>query len=301
MSVSQSVPQTLATSSDAIRTAKPPSVLSGVLRSIPGRIGLSVGVLVIAVIVFGRFFTPYSPLAINLAPPYSTPSLSHPFGTDGLGRDVLSRVLTGGDQVVLIPLLAVAIGVVVGGGIGAYAMLQGGRLDSIVGRMFDLFISIPVLLFALVAVAALQPSFWVLVLVVAIADIPRAGRTMRAAVSAQVANDYVHAAQARGESKASILFREIAPNVVAPVASDIALRITYGIIAIATLSFLGLGVQPPTPDWGLMINENRAGITFSPVAVLAPAVALALLSISFNLVAEAITQHVTGKSKTEDK
>lgn len=273
------------------------SLVWGVLHTTTGRVGVGLGLIMILIIVFGRFFTPDNPLTINLAPPFSSPSSQHLLGTDGIGRDVLSRVLTGGEKVLLIPLLAVVLAYIIGGGLGFVAVYYGGRLDSVIARAFDLVISVPGLLFALVAVAALRPSFWVLVFVLVVADTPRAGRTVRAAVGEQVSMDFVTAARARGESAVSILFREIAPNVAAPVAADFALRVTYSIVAIATLSFLGLGTQPPTSDWGLMINENRGGLTFSPLSVIAPAVMIALLAIAFNLVAEAIAQHVAGESK----
>lgn len=282
---------------DPAARSTPTGVVSGVLRTATGRLGVALGAVVSAVIVLGRFLTPHDPQEINLAPPYSPPTGEFLLGTDGLGRDVLSRILVGGELVLLIPLIAVAIGVVLGGGVGAVAAYTGGRFDAVASRIVDLLISLPALLIALVAVAALDASFWVLVLVLIVADAPRAARTMRAAVAAQVSLEYVDAARARGERMFSILAREIGPNVVAPLASDIALRMTYGIIAIATLSFLGLGVQPPTPDWGLMINENRGGLFFSPLAVLAPAAMIALMSVSFNLIAEAITLHVTGESR----
>ncbi|MFF5138207.1 ABC transporter permease [Streptomyces sp. NPDC013157] len=276
-------------------------LIRGTLSSVAGKIGVGLGGVILTVIVFGRFVAPYDPRAINLAPPFSKPSGAHLLGTDELGRDVLSRLLEGGGQVLLIPLVAVVISVLIGGGLGAVAAYRGGRLDGFLRRSFDLVISMPVLLLSLIAVAALKPSFWVLVLVVVVADAPRAGRTVRTLVNDQISADYVLAARARGESMSSVLLREIAPNIVAPVAADVALRITYGIIAIATLSFLGLGAQPPHPDWGLMINENRGGLTFSPLAVLAPAAALALVSVAFNLTAEAIAQHVAGDEKVVEK
>lgn len=288
--------------STAPRSSRPRrSLVGGVLRTTSGRVGIGLGLLMILVIVFGGFFAPYDPLTINLAPPFSSPDGQHFLGTDGLGRDVLSRVLTGGEKVVIIPLLAVVLAYVIGGCLGFVATYRGGRLDVVIARAFDLLISVPVLLFALVAVAALHPSFWVLVFVLVVANTAPAGRTVRAAVGEQVAMDFVTAAKSRGESAVSILFREIAPNVVAPVAADFALRLTYGIVAIATLSFLGLGTQPPQADWGLMINENRGGLMFSPLSVIAPAVMIALLAISFNLVAEAIAQHVAGESKGDQQ
>lgn len=276
-------------------------IVRGLWSSTAGKVGVVLSVLMIALIAFGRFFAPYDPLKIQLAPPFSKPSSAHPFGTDGLGRDVLSRLLSGGGDVLLIPLIAVAVGALIGGTFGSAAALYGGRIDNVVRRVFDLLISLPVLLFSLVAVVALTPSFWVLVLVIVVADAPRSGRTIRALVNDQVALDYVQAARARGESKFSLMIREIAPNIAGPLAADYALRVTYAIIAVSTLSFLGLGAQPPDPDWGLMINENRGGLTFSPAAVLAPAGALAIVSLSFNLIAEAIAQHVGGGLTSTEK
>jgi peptide/nickel transport system permease protein len=268
-----------------------PSALRGVLASTQGKVGLTLAALMLATIAFGRFVTPHSPTETGASPNVG-PSGDHWLGTDHLGRDVLSRILAGGDQIILIPLLAVTLAYLVGGGAALFAAYWRGRFDSVVARLFDVLLAFPGLLLALVMVAAVGPSTAVLVAVISIADIPRVGRVVRGAAQAVVTNDYVAAAQARGERAPSIVAREVVPNIVAPVLADYALRVTYGIITLATLSFLGLGAQPPAPDWGLMVQEARNYITIQPLAIIAPTVAIGLLSVSFNLIADAVTRHV---------
>ena len=174
--------------------------------------------------------------------------------------------------------------------LGAY---RGGRVDALITRGFDLLMALPPLMLVLVAIAALGTSNLVLVITIMIVYLPRMGRLVRGATQAVITNEYVAAAQARGERTRAILFREVLPNIMAPTVADFTLRITYGVIFVATLNFLGLGVQPPKADWGVMVAEGRGFINLDPVATLAPAAAIALLSIALNLVADALTQHVT--------
>jgi peptide/nickel transport system permease protein len=270
-----------------------PSAWRAVLGSTEGRIGLCVSAAVFFVIVFGRFFTPYPPNAIGVGPPTSKPSAEHLLGTDQLGRDTLSRVLVGGTTIILIPLIAVVLAWVIGGTLGMLGAYRGGRGDALITRGFDLVMALPPLLIVLVAIAALGTSNVVLVVTIMLVYLPRMGRLVRGATQAVVTNDYVAAAQARGERTRTILFREVLPNIMAPTTADFALRITYGVIFVATLNFLGLGVQPPRADWGVMVAEGRGYINIAPVGTLAPAAAIAALSIALNLIADALTQHVT--------
>ena len=174
--------------------------------------------------------------------------------------------------------------------LGAY---RGGTVDAVIARGFDLVMSLPPLLIVLVAIAALGTSNLVLVLTIMVVYLPRMGRLVRGATQAVITNEYVAAAQARGERTRAILFREVLPNIMAPTAADFALRITYAVIFVATLNFLGLGVKPPNADWGVMVADGRGYINLAPLGTLAPAAAIALLSIALNLIADALTQHVT--------
>jgi peptide/nickel transport system permease protein len=272
---------------------RPPSASRAVLSSTEGRIGLGLASIVLFVIIFGRFFTPYSPDAINLGTPTTGPTAAHLLGTDELGRDTLSRLLVGGTTIILLPLIAVVLAWVIGGTLGMLGAYRGGRTDAFVARGFDLLMALPPLLIVLVAIAALGTSRVVLVLTIMLVYLPRMGRLVRGATQGVITSEYVAAAQARGERTAVILFREILPNIMAPTTADFALRITYAVIFIATLNFLGLGVQPPKADWGVMVAEGRGFINLDPVATLAPAAMIAFLSIALNLIADALTQHVT--------
>jgi peptide/nickel transport system permease protein len=273
--------------------APPPSAWRTILGTIEGRVGLAVGALMLAVIAFGRFFAPYSSTEIGTGIATQGPSADHYFGTDHLGRDVFSRFLAGGDTIVLVPLAAVGLAFVAGGGLGMLGGYLRGRWDAVITRTFDLLLTLPPLLLVLVLIAGLGTSSIVLIVTVALVFIPRMGRVVRGATQAVVTSDYVAAAQARGERTGAILVREVLPNVAAPSIADFALRITYGVIFVATLNFLGLGAQPPQPDWGLMVADSRAYLAAQPWAALAPALGIAALSISFNLIADALTRHLT--------
>ncbi|HEY1368127.1 MAG TPA: ABC transporter permease [Gaiellaceae bacterium] len=275
---------------------RPPAAWRAVLSSNEGRIGVGIAAIVLFVIVFGRFFTPYDPDAL-VGPNTAPPSSKFLLGTDALGRDVLSRLLVGGTTIILIALGAVVLAWLLGAPLGMLGAYKGGRMDATITRTFDLLLALPPLLIVLVAIAGLGTSSLVLVLTIMLVYLPRMGRLARGATQAVVTNEYVAAAQARGERTGAILFREVLPNIMAPTTADFALRITYAVIFVATLNFLGLGVQPPTADWGVMVAENRGFININPAATLAPAAAIALLSIALNLIADALTQHVTHGSR----
>jgi peptide/nickel transport system permease protein len=278
---------------EAVEEERPPSALRAVLQSTEGRIGLGIGLIVLFVIVFGRFFTPYKPDAIAVGPAAAGPSWSHLLGTDALGRDVLSRLLVGGGAIILIPLVAVTIAWVLGLTFGMLGVYRGGVIDALITRFLDLLLTLPPLLIVLTLIGGAGTGNVVLVASLVLVYTPRMGRIARGATQAVITSEYVQAAQARGERTLTILFREVLPNIISPTVADYALRITYGVIFIATLNFLGLGVQPPKADWGVMIHDHYGFFTTAPVATFAPAAAIALLSISLNLIADALTQHVT--------
>ncbi|GAA2093020.1 MULTISPECIES: ABC transporter permease [Brevibacterium] len=212
------------------------------------------------------------------------------FGTDNLGRDVLSRFLAGGLTLLVYSVLATALGMFLGVFFGMVAAYVGGWLDSLLMRANDVLLAVPQLVFALLAITVLGPQPWVLVTVIAITHAPRIARVTRAAALGVINEDYIRAAEMYAMPRTRILFREILPNVTGPLTVEAGLRLTYSIGAIASLSFLGLGMQPPAADWGLMINENRIALAVQPWGVMLPVLAIAVLTIGTNLLADSIAR-----------
>lgn len=259
------------------------------LRSGTGAVGAGILAVVLAIAVFGPFVSPEPP-ARPIGIPYDGPSAEAPLGTDFLGRDVLSRVLWGGRSVIALAGLSVLLSYLGGLAVGLAAGYTRGLLDPILMRAADVLLSLPALLFLLVLVTGLGSSRTVLVLGVALIQLPLIARIVRSATQTQAVRGYVEAAAARGERTTTILTRELLPNIVPTIAADAGLRLTYAIILIASVNFLGLGLQPPAADWGLMVSENRSGLNLNPLAVLAPAALIALLTIAVNLVGDAIAR-----------
>lgn len=259
------------------------------LRSGTGAIGFALLVLVLGTAVLGPFLAPHSPTA-SIGIPFEGPSADALLGYDGLGRDVLSRVLWGGRSVLALAGLATLLAYVVGGLVGLVAGYSRSLLDSVLMRAVDVFISIPALLFILVLIAGAGTSKAALVAGVAFVQAPLVARIVRTATLEQAVRGFVEAAAARGESTFAILRREILPNIVSPIAADVGLRFTYSIILVASVNFFGLGLQPPDADWALIISENRDGLALNPWVILVPAGLIALLTISLNLVGDAVAR-----------
>lgn len=263
-----------------------------ILGTLEGRVGVPLGGLMVVVIALGRFAAPYPADKIGVGLPAASPSSAHLLGTDALGRDVLSRLLTGGTSVLLTPLAAVTLSFLLGGTLGLLAAYRSGAVDQVISRAFDLVLTVPPLLTVLVLVVGVGSAPPVLILAVGLVLAPWVGRVMRGSAQAVVTCEYVHAAVARGERTLWILRREILPNVAAPLISAFSLYLTSAIVFVSTLSFLGLGDQPPSSSWGLMVADSGGFITTNPWATLAPALGIAAVSVSFMLIADAITRHV---------
>ncbi|KUF06621.1 peptide ABC transporter permease [Leucobacter sp. G161] len=252
------------------------------------------GVILTAAVVLLAFL---GPLLLPWATGYTaTEFASRPFqpdglfGTDNLGRDVWSRFLAGGLSLLIYSALATLVGLVIGVAFGMTAAYTGGWLDSLLMRANDVLLAVPQLLFALLAVTVLGPQGWVLVTVIGITHAPRIARVARSAALNVINEDYILAAEMYAVPRGRILTREILPNITGPLAVEAGLRLTYSIGAIASLSFLGLGIQPPAADWGLMINENRIALSLQPAGVLLPVLAIAILTVGTNLIADSIAR-----------
>ena len=259
------------------------------LRSGTGVVGFALLLLVLGIALFGPFFAPHGP-SEPIGIPFEGSSGEALLGYDGLGRDVLSRVLWGGRSVLALAGLATLIAYLAGGLIGLLAGYSRSHVDPLLMRGVDVLISIPALLFILVLITGAGTSKAVLVASVAAVQAPLIARIIRTATLEQSVRGFVEAAVARGEGTFAVLRREILPNIVAPIAADVGLRFTYSIILVASVNFFGLGLQPPAADWALIISENREGLTLNPWVILVPAAMIALLTISLNLVGDAIAR-----------
>ena len=259
------------------------------------KFGLGITLLVVAVALIGPFVAPYPPdQGVEGQLPFSPPSSEAWFGTDDLGRDVLSRFLSGGVSVLVLAGLSTAMGIVLGVAVGLTAAYSRGKLDDLLMRAMDVLLSLPQIVFALVLAATVGPELWLLVLAVGVTTMPRAARVTRGAAVEVVEKDFVRAAEAIGLPRRRILIGEVLPNIASPLIVETTLRMTFNVAVVAGLSFLGFGLQPPAADWGLMINENRNGLTIQPWPVVLPVIAIALLTIGTSLVGDGISRATIG-------
>jgi peptide/nickel transport system permease protein len=239
--------------------------------------------------LFGTAIAPYNPVAGSLLAFNHPPSGSHWFGTDSLGRDVLSRVIVGARDILIVAPLATLLGTALGTTIGLVQGYYRGRVDSFSGRLVEAVLALPIVIVAFLFVVALGPSSPTLIIVIGLVFGVLISRTVRTAVLQERDLDYIAAAQLRDESDLHIMFVEILPNVTGPILVEFTVRLGYAIFTIATLSFLGFGIQPPTPDWGADIANSYqylgAGYWWQ---VLFAALAIASLVVAINLIADSI-------------
>ena len=267
-----------------------------VLAQPQGKIGLIITVIVVVLALCGQLLLPWATgntATEFVAKPFSPYGL---FGSDNLGRDVLSRFIAGGLTLIVYAVLATVLGMVVGALVGMLAAYIGGRFDAIIMRLNDVILAIPQLVFALLAITVLGPQGWVLVTVIGLTHAPRIARVARSATLGVITEDYIKAAEMYAMPRWKMLLRELLPNITGPLSVEAGLRLTYSIGYIASLSFLGLGLQPPAADWGLMINENRIALSIQPWGVLLPVIAIALLTIGTNLLADSFARATASTS-----
>jgi len=236
-----------------------------------------------ALAALGPHLAPYGPGEAADAGVFAPVSAAHTLGTDYLGRDMLTRILNGARYTIGVAMAATVLACVCGVALGIFSAVKRGWTDAVIGRAADALISIPHLMFALVVVAAFGTSLPVLVLMAAITYVPGAFRFARALALDVNAMDFVEVARARGEKTGYIVWAEILPNMIVPLLTDFGLRFVFVVLLLSGLSFLGLGIQPPNADWGALVRENISGIYEAAPAVLMPALAIAVLTISITL------------------
>ena len=248
-----------------------------------GLAGTAVLLVAAVQVILGPALAPYDPLEFHPRNRLEGPSLAFWLGTDQFGRDIFSRVVVGARSTILFGVVATVLGTAAGSLIGIVSGYVGGRLDDAIMRLMDSFMAIPNLLLAMLIITVLGPSTTNAVLAVAVAFTPSMARIARSVTLSVRTRDFVHAAIARGEGAGYVVFREILPNVIAPVVIESSIRIAFAIMIGATLSFLGLGAQPPDSDWGLMVSEARSFMFRNPWLVVWPSLAIGTVAIGFNL------------------
>lgn len=261
---------------------------SRLLRTRQGVAGLVFLLPVALAVVLGFWLAPHDPNAISFTARFSPPSFRFWFGADEFGRDLLSRVLVGARDSVGTALAATLLGTVSGAALGTFSAYLGGRADEAIMRTVDAVLAIPALLLALLVLSTLGKGAGDAILAIAIAFAPGMARITRSVALTAREQDYVSAAIARGEGGGWIVFREMGPNVIAPVVVESTIRVAFAVMLVATLSFLGLGAQPPAPEWGLMIAEGRQYLHQAPWMIVAPGAAIALTAIGFNLLGDGL-------------
>ncbi len=254
-------------------------------------------VAIVGMVIIGAFvltallapiLAPYDPIAQSLVERRQTPSMAHPLGMDDLGRDILSRIIFGARKSLQVGVLSVSLAIVAGTFIGAVSGYIGGWMDILVMRVMDIMLAFPALLLAIAIVTILGPGLLNMLYAIAIVSIPAYARIVRASVLRVKAEDYILASRAVGVSSVRILFRHVMPNCLTPLIVQGTLGIGTAILDAAGLSFLGLGAQPPTPEWGAMLGQGRFAVFSAPHIVLFPGLAIMLTVLGFNLLGDGL-------------
>ena len=264
-----------------------------ILRTWAGRIALPILLLYLILALFGPWLAPYSPTEMPdlIKENQNLPPSPHFWlGTDQYGRDVLSRVMCGATSLIATAAAAAALGIVLGAVVGISSGYKGGKVDEVVMRVMDGLMSFPTLLLALLVLFTLGPSRVNIAATIGFVSMPGIARVVRSTTLSLKTMEFVQSARLRGESTPYIIFREILPNVLPVLGVEASVRLSYAILSVASLGFLGLGIQPPSPDWGLMISQSRRFLVIAPWIALAPMGAVASLILGVNLLADGIRQ-----------
>jgi peptide/nickel transport system permease protein len=268
-----------------------PLRLASLRRSPAATIGAGILLFWALVALFAPLIAPWDPTAIDFAALADrSPSAAHPFGTDATGRDLLSRLIWGARTTYVVVPLSIGSAFVIGGTAGMLAGWYGGWVDIVVSRIGDVMLSFPALVLYIILITSFGPSLLNIVIAVTLAYAPGVARLMRGQVLAVKQRDFVAAARAGGESGPYIMAVEILPNVGGPLVVDLCLRAGYTVILIGTLGFLGLGLPPPTPDWGGMVVEGVNFLAVSPLMTLLPAAAVTSVVVACNLMADGLRE-----------
>ena len=261
-------------------------------------VGLFIFLLLVLVMIFADIIIPYE-TAIQQVPAdrLIEPCIEHPFGTDNYGRDIFARVIHGSRNSLLVGIAAVCIGVIAGGFLGAVCGYFGGLLDAVIMRIADVLLCIPMMLLALALVAVLGSSLLNVLLAVMISISPMYIRVVRASILSVVDQDYIEAARACGTSDIIIILKHVLPNAIGPIIVQATMSVGSVILSVASISFLGMGIQPPTPEWGAMLSEAKNFMMQAPYMVLYPGLAIGFAAFSINLMGDGLRDALDPKLK----
>ncbi len=262
--------------------------IARVRKSRTALIGFVILIPIITMSLFAPYVAPYDVTEQDVTNKFAEPSLDHPMGTDHLGRDTFSRVLAGGRTSLFLGLMATALGLLLGVPPALVAAYSGGRVDEVIMRGVDIMVSIPGLLFALLILTMLSSNIWNAIFAIAIVFAPRIARVVRGSALSVKNEEFIQAAKVRGESDTYIVFGEMLPNVLAPIIVEASIRVGFAILFGTSLSFLGLGTQPPNPDWGYMVAQSREHLWSSPWPLIAPSIVLVLTVVGFNALGDGL-------------
>ncbi|MEV4320125.1 ABC transporter permease [Actinocrispum sp. NPDC049592] len=261
--------------------------------------GLVLTGVIAVVALLGPLLAPHGPNDI-VGRPYAKPGGKAAFGTDYLGQDVLSRLLEGGFSVLVTAVLATVLGMVVGVVAGLVAGYAKGWLDEVIMRLTDVVLAFPQIVLALVLLTVAGPQQWLIIVIVGLSHAPRVARLTRGMTTTLATREFIQSAEAMGEPRGRIMFGELLPNMSGPLLAELGLRLTYSIGLVASIGFLGFVADPRAADWGMMINENRLALLVQPWAILAPVIAIAVLTVGTNLVADGIAAAAANADQNEE-
>ena len=274
-------------------------VLRHLLRKRSAQIGGFIFLLLVFLALFGPLLTPYDPFDIQVAQRLTPPSRTNLFGTDEQGRDLFSRIIFGARYALLIMLITTGIGALGGLGLGLPSAYLGGRADMLVMRLMDIMLGFPYILLILAIVAILGPSLDNAMIAIGVANIPSFARLARSTILVVKEQDFVTAERALGSSHLRIMFRTILPNIISPIIVYVSLTMPTAVLAAASLSFLGLGAQPPIPEWGAMLVNARDFLVTAPWVVLAPGLTIFVVTLGINLLGNAIRDVLDPRETTK--
>lgn len=254
-------------------------------------------ILVIAVLAAPLYISYDKVITQSISNRFQSPSLEHLFGTDEYGRDLFARIIYGGRISLFAGLASVAMSFVVALILGAMAGFFGGMVDSVIMRICDILMAVPPLVLSMAIVAALGQGLFKMLIALSIATVPRLARTVRASVMTLRNQEYIEAAVSCGTSKARIIMRHLVPNIIGPILIDVMLNLGGNILRIASLGFLGIGIAPPTPEWGTIISENQASLRYYPYLGIIPGLFIMVTVLSFNFIGDGLRDALDPKMK----